>query len=227
MKKLLFLSALFFFYSFLLQAKSNTDIEVKIAVKNIDNYLYITAISSNTSKSNLNSLQYRLFTKKESVYHNVSKNVQSGSFELNAYENKIISQQKISAEENAKLYIKLEIIKDGKPILEKTIDIKDLRNIKSTYSNEIGLNVPNLIFKDTRSKEAETFMKHFVELYKSVPKNEQQSMFITETPTGKLNKIQVYLSEIKVYEFYVLPRDAYLFAAAQETIKRLPGQHSI
>lgn len=86
-----------------------------------------------------------------------------------------------------------------------------------------------LLVDDTKTIEGKIFVKHFVELYKNNPKNEQQhSMIITESSTtGKLNKIQVYLSEHKVYEFYVIPRDAYLYAAAQETIKRLAGQESI
>ena len=102
-----------------------------------------------------------------------------------------------------------------------------LLQAKPNLSNDLVRKALTLVLDDTKSKEGQIFVKHFVELYKSVPISEQQSLFITETPTGKLNKIQVYLSENKVYEFYVLPRDTYLYAAAQETIKRLPGRQDI
>lgn len=88
-------------------------------------------------------------------------------------------------------------------------------------------NAPLHIYKETVTAEGDKFVAYFAALCSSIDNAKTCSVFIKQVPSEKLDKIHVFLKDEKVYEFYVLPRDAYLYAAAQETIKRLQGHHSI
>lgn len=206
-----------------------------------DTYI-ITGSSVNKTVSN-QSLRYVLSViKNGSNDSNTSKNDQSGRFILEIGEKKNLSSTTINVSDKDRVIILLLVYdEEDKPLgmdrvvingteedlaLEKRDSIERKKAINpspdATYKADDGIVLRGIVTEDTKTKPGRDFYKMFYSLYSSNNINGEEIVTIKEMLSINNNtKIEIYVANEKVLEFFVRPQNEYLKAMSDVAIKRV------
>lgn len=213
------------FLPFILQAQNAKSVLAKIEIERTDNSIHVLAYAENKTDSNQEQLNYALLSIKDSPDNNFSKNQQSGIFSLLPNETKLLSKQSFNKDEKISLSVNLSINNGSDEIAMDVVQIgenSNNTNQKSTSQISIGTSKVQII-KNTRTKHGKYFSVFFNEINK-----EDKTIFLSDViisekinSSNRSTEISVHSNNQLIYKFRTIAKKDYLYAAAQETIKRL------
>ena len=211
-----------FILSFASKAQStNILAKIKTNIENDNIYIYATAQSN--SEIEFNNLTFELISINKTINRNFSKNKQSGKFSIMPGSFLTFSKQKISIDRQSSISILLNIIKEDHIISSDYINIENgLISTQTTAINKIKKN-SKLINKNVFSKQASDFCMFLKQINSSKTANFPFVVEIKEMQKlgTQINEIFILVNGKEVYKFRTLEKLSYLYAAAQETNKRL------
>ena len=220
----------------------NTQVEAKINMEQFGDTYIITGSSVNKTSSN-QSLRYVLSViKNGSNDSNTSKNDQSGRYILEIGEKKNLSSTTINVSDKDRVIILLLVYdEEDNPLgmdrvvingteedlaLEKRDSIERKKAINSSpdaqYKTHDGIVLRGIVTEDTKTKPGRDFYKMFYSLYSANNINGEEIVTIKEMLSINNNtKIEIYVANEKVLEFFVRPQNEYLKAMSDVAIKRV------
>lgn len=220
----------------------NSDVEAKINIEENGSMVAITGFAINKTDSN-RSLRYVLSViKSDTLSSNSSNNSQSGRFVMEVGEKKNLSSTTINTNEKDRVIVLLLIYdEDDKPLgmdrlvingTEEDIELKRLEEKERKEAINIspdaqekavdGFVLRGIVTEDTKTKPGADFYKMFYSLYNEKKINGEEIVNIKEVLSLNNNtKIEIYVANEKMLEFFVRPQNEYLKAVADVAVKRV------
>ena len=211
------------FIPFLLQAQNAKSVQAKI--ERTDSSIHVLACTENKSDNEQEQLNHTLLSTKDSPDKNYSKNQQSGMFSLLPNETKLLSKQSFNKDYESSLSVNLSI-KNGSDEIAMDVVQKDensdIINQKPTSQISIGTSKVQIV-KNTKTNHGEYFLVFLNEINKRDKTIFPSDVIISEkiSSDNRNSEISVHTNNELVYKFRTLAKKDYLYAAAQESIKRL------
>lgn len=216
---------LLFFIPLTLQAQFEDEVRAIIKIEKSDISLDIYAYVENQTDKTIDNLNYSLFSLKETTTKNQSQNKQSGGFTLLPKEVKILSKQSLSDDEDSIVSINLSIKKGLEEIATDILQIgeKDLILRNNSGKNTSTNNVKDVISRNITTSIGKDFFKYFNQISGLNKNMYSKDVVISENYSleSKNTEISVHSNNRLIYKFRTLAKKDYLYAAAQESIKRL------
>ncbi len=220
----------------------NTEVEANINMENNGDMYQITASAVNKTASN-QSLRYVLSVIKNGPNNsNTSKNDQSGRFILEIGQKKNLSTTTINADDKDRVIILLLIYDEvDKPLgmdrvvingTEEDIEKERLENVErertvnvspdAINKAEDGVILRGIVTEETKTKPGRDFYRMFYSLYTTNNINGEEIVNIKETLSLNNNtKIEIFVANETVLEFFVRPQEEYLKTMSEVAIKRV------
>lgn len=220
----------------------NTETEAIIEINKENEMLEVTGIAYN--KTNVNqSLRYVL-----SVIHsnpknsNTSKNDQSGRIVLEPNQRRKLSSTTINTNDEDRVILLLllydiddNIVGQDRIVLndivsDEEVKIKLQQKIEETtlYKEDIdtesedGLTLRGIVVEETKTKPGRDFYKLFYTAYNSNNINGEKIVKIKEVMAlGTNTKIEIYVGDDKVVEFFLRPKEEFLKTMSDASIRRV------
>lgn len=232
----LYLVCALFMGSFIYGQSYNKEVQAKIKISTEEQILTVKGLSINKQEA-FQELRYVLSIFKTGENGNKSKNEQSGRFVLKANQRKQLSETTVNVNEKSKITALLLIYdlsdkiigKDRIEIIGDHNQIKIKQNVltKLSKQNEAepglkkvsdqdsaekdGVEIVGLVIEDTLTKLGRDFYIIFNNLYVFNEINGNEVVRIKEVfALGRNTKIEVYVGEKKVFNFFVKPQKEYL-----------------
>lgn len=220
----------------------NTKVEAEINTQQYDDVIQITGSALNkTSLSQ--SLRYVLSVIKNNPNSsNTSKNDQSGRIVLDQGQKKNLSTTTINSNDKDRIIILLLIYDENNKLLgmdrlvingnEEDAQIKELENQQSekalevspdaTDNKEDGIVLRGIVIEETKTKPGRDFYKMFYSLYSANNVNGDEIVTVKEVLAINNNtKIEIYVANEIVVEFFIRPQNEYLKTMSELSIKRV------
>ena len=220
----------------------NTQVEAKIDMEQSGDTYVITGSSVNKTGS-YQSLRYVLSViKNGSNDSNTSKNDQSGRFILEIGEKKNLSSTTLNVNDGDRIIILLLVYDEiDNPLgmdrlvingteedlaLEKrdSIERKNAKNPSpdATFAADDVILLRGIVTEDTKTKPGRDFYKMFYSLYRNNNINGEEIVIIKEVLSLNNNtKIEIYVANELVLEFFARPQNEYLKAMSDIAIRRV------
>lgn len=220
----------------------NTEVEANINMENNGDMYQITGSAVNKTASN-QSLRYVLSVIKNGPNNsNTSKNDQSGRFILEIGQKKNLSTTTINADDKDRVIILLLIYDEvDKPLgmdrvvingTEEDIEKERLENVErertvnvspdAINKAEDGVILRGIVTEETKTKPGRDFYRMFYSLYTTNNINGEEIVNIKETLSLNNNtKIEIFVANETVLEFFVRPQEEYLKTMSEVAIKRV------
>ncbi len=206
-------------------AQNQSSILAQIEIDKSATAIHVYAYAVNNSDSKVARLSYNLLSNKETIGKNTSRNKQQGFFSLLPNEKKLLSKQTLNLGKLDAISTELTI-KNGS--FELSSDTYKFGKIEKTiHTNKSGkvsvMKQPETVVENTISKRGRDFSVFFNQLNKQNNRNYPSSITISENShiDSQNTEIRIISNNKLVYKFRTLAKNDYLYAAAQETIKRL------
>lgn len=214
---------LLLFISFTFHAQNDTDVQAKIKIDKSDTRLDIYAYVENRTDQKIENLNYSLLSLKETTTKNYSQNKQSGSFTLLPNETKLLSKQSFNKGEESSISVNLLIKKGLDQVAIDVVQINDSNKNMNQRSAVQMLSDENKIVKRTTTKHGKFFIVFFNEINKNSKTIFPSEVIISEKicSDNRNTEISVHTNDYLIYSFRAIPKKDYLYAAAQESVKRL------
>ena len=220
----------------------NTKVEAEINTQQYGDVIQITGSALNkTSLSQ--SLRYVLSVIKNNPNSsNTSKNDQSGRIVLDLGQKKNLSSTTINSNDKDRIIILLLIYDENNKLLgmdrlvingnEEDAQIKELENQQNekalefspdaTDNKEDGIVLRGIVIEETKTKPGRDFYKMFYSLYSANNVNGDEIVTVKEVLAINNNtKIEIYVANEKVVEFFIRPQNEYLKTMSELSIKRV------
>lgn len=220
----------------------NTEVAGKINMEQNADLIKITGSAYNKTQFS-KSLRYVMSViKNDSVDSNSSKNDQSSRFVLDPAQKTNLSVTTINANDKNRIIILLLIYDEKDKLLgmdrvvlngtkedEAQEEIqknerKEALDISPDTDNkaEDGIVLRGIVAEDTKTKPGSDFYKMFYSLYAANNINGDEIVTIKEVLAINNNtKIEIYVANEKVLEFFVRPQEQYLKSMSEIAIKRV------
>jgi hypothetical protein len=216
--------------SYISLAQDNNQLEAKIKITKSETALKIYATAKNNTNDKLKNLTYEIHSFSRSTSKNLSNSTQKGVFTISPKETKVLSMQWLNLKKDISVNIYLYIKRKDLVIVQDSISIKQPNNysdniISTKDSPFIQRNI--IITNNTISANGNNFCNYLFQIFQSkyiYP----FSVKVTEKKkkNGKGSEIHIFVNEDEfVYKFRTLNRKSYLYAAAQESYKKLKKHH--
>ncbi|MBV1923725.1 MAG: curli production assembly/transport protein CsgE [Flavobacteriaceae bacterium] len=217
--------------------KYNTQVEAKIDLKSNTEFIEITGSAFNNTQIN-QSLRYQLSVfKKGQKNTNISNNKQEGRIVLAPGQKKNVSSTTINANDEDRIIILLLLynLEDqllGKDRIVINGNAEDKNNeivAKKNESSKVVLNEENdgvflrgIVIEETKTKPGRDFYKMFYSLYLGYNVNGEKIVIVKEKLALANNtKIEVFVHNDKVFEFFLRPQNEYLKIRSEEALKKV------
>lgn len=238
-KHLLFLAILFSFQGY--TQIYNKDVEAKILVEEKNEMLQVTGTAFNKTEID-QSLRYVLSVIRTNPQNsNRSKNDQSGRIVLKPAEQKILSTTTININNEDRVILLLLIYNiDDKIIGQDRIVFNDNMSdvevkkqlqekvAQTVYSDDMdtasqdGLILRGIVTEDTKTKPGRDFYTMFFSEYNLNNINGEKIVAIKEVlALGTNTKIEIFVGDEKVVEFFLRPQQEFIKTMADASIRRV------
>ncbi len=219
LKIVLFFTALFFFnHSF----SQEEGVKAKIVAKSVDNLIDIKAVALNNDLTFKDEYTYLLFSLKKGSQGNYSKNTQTGTFSLEANEQKLLSSLKINLQNSEEFKVYLFIRKFGQLISKDSVVFTTAENKQKKVTKEQDFSIKGIVIDNAITKIGKDFYDYFYQAYLVSGTKYGFIIKINEKPYfGRSSIVSVYVKDIKIYEFYSRPDEEYLKYMVKITLRRL------
>jgi len=210
-------------------AQNEKNIQAKIKIVQADNLVSIYATALNNSTTLQNDLSYNILALKKGATGNMSKNSQSGAFDLMPNENKTLSSQKINIDPNGKLEIYLFIKKDGHVISKDTLSLGALnKKFENTPIQETQIEITGLIIENVMTKPGRDFYDFFSQSNRTNNLNYPFVIVINEKPAlgGRNSEISILVNDETVFRFNTQPKEEYLQMAVHQANRAIYSYHT-
>lgn len=218
----------------------NTSVEAKINLQQYGDVVQITGSALNKTQST-QGLRYVLSViKNNSNSANSSKNDQSGRFVLDLGEKKNLSTTTINANDKDRIIILLLVYderdkllgmdrivingteEDAKVVEEENKQKEQMLNVSpdATQKDEDGVVLRGIVIEETKTKPGRDFYKMFYSLYSANNVNGEEIVTVKEVLALNNNtKIEIFVANEKVVEFFVTPQNEYLKKMSESSIR--------
>lgn len=217
----------------------NTQVEAKIDMEHFGDTYIITGSSVNKTGS-YQSLRYVISVIKNGL--NTSENDQEARFILETGEKKNIASITLNVNDKDRIIILLLVYdEEDNPLgmdrlvingteedlaLEKRDSIERKKAINTspdaTFTADDGIVLRGIVTEDTKTKPGRDFYKMFYSLYSENNINGEEIVVIKEVLSLNNNtKIEIFVANEKVLEFFARPQNEYLKAMSEVAIKRV------
>jgi hypothetical protein len=218
----------------------NTSVEAKINLQKYGDVIQITGSALNKTSSS-QSLRYILSViKNDTKSSNSSKNDQTGRFVLDLGEKKNLSTTTINTNEKDRIIILLLVYdekdkllgmdrivvngneEDEKLELEENKQKEQMLNVSpdATQKENDGVTLRGIVIEETKTKPGRDFYKMFYSLYSANNVNGEEIVTVKEVLALNNNtKIEIYVANEKVVEFFVTPQNEYLKKMSETSIR--------
>lgn len=222
----------------------NTQVEAKLQIEEQNDLLSITGTAYNKSEIN-QSLRYVLSTIRANPDNtNRSKNDQSGRIVLEPGEQQNLSQTTINRNENDRIIILLliydtedNILGQDRYVMNDTMSDNEVKEQlqeqiqESIYQQDVdatsgdGLVLRGIVIEDTKTKPGRDFYNYFYSAYNANNINGDRIVTVKEVlAIGNNTKIEVYVGDDKVVEFFLRPQNDFIKQMSDAAIRRV-AQH--
>ncbi len=220
----------------------NTQVEAKINTQQYGDVIQFTASALNKTPSS-QSLRYSFSViKNNGSGSNSSKNEQTGRFVLDLGEKKNLSTTTVNVNETDRIIILLLVYDEKDALLgmdryvingnEEDEKIKEFETKKNEAAvnvspdaverHEDGVVLRGIVIEETKTKPGRDFYKMFYSLYSSNNVNGDEIVTVKEVLAINNNtKIEIFIANEKVVEFFIRPQNEYLKAMSEISIKRV------
>lgn len=225
-----------FMVSFNYGQNYNKEVQAKIKVSTKEQIVSVEGLSINKQEE-FQELRYVLSVFKTGENGNKSKNEQSGRFVLEANQRKQLSETTININEKSKIIAlllmydlndkiidkdRVEMLGDNNQLVIKQNVLKKLSKkakVKSKLkkvsdqddSKKDGVEIVGIVVEDTLTKLGRDFYSIFNNLYVFNEINGSEVVKIKEVfALGRNTKMEVYVGEKKVFNFFMKPQKEYL-----------------
>tara|TARA_R110000850_G_C9996309_1_gene468310 strand:- start:37580 stop:38371 length:792 start_codon:yes stop_codon:yes gene_type:complete len=240
-KHLPFLVFFVFFPVSLFSQIYNTEVEAIIELKEENEMLEVTGIAYNKTDVN-QSLRYVLSVIRSNPQNsNTSKNDQSGRIVLEPNQRQNLSTTSINANEEDRVILLLliyniddEIIGQDRIVINDNVSDEEVKQnfqekIEETVykedvdtESEDGLTLRGIVIEETKTKPGRDFYKMFYTAYNSNNINGEKIVKIKEVMAlGTNTKLEIYVGDDKVVEFFLRPKQDFLKAMSDASIRRV------
>ena len=238
----LILLVIVLFTNFAFSQVYNTQVEAKINLQQYGDVIQITGSALNKTSST-QSLRYVLSViKNDSSNSNNSKNNQSGRFVLDLGEKKNLSTTTINGNEKDRIIILLLVYDEKDNLLgmdrivmngtEEDVKLEEAENIQkeqmlntspdATQKEADGVVLRGIVLEETKTKPGRDFYKMFYSLYSTYNVNGDEIITVKEVLAINNNtKIEIFVANEKVVEFFIRPQNEYLKTMSEISIKRV------
>lgn len=215
----------------------NNEVAAKIDLDVNADFITITGSALNRTQI-AQSLRYVLTVfKMNPVTGNRSKNDQSGHFVLRAGEKQNLSKTTVNADNTRTIILLLvynvedKLLGKDRVVLnddseEKKVVIRkeDIQNndVNDAFSNSDGVELRGFVIEETKTKPGRDFYTYFYTAYRNNNVNGRKIVKIKEALAIANNtKLEVWVGDDLVLEFFVRPQNDYIRAMADEALKRV------
>lgn len=220
----------------------NTNVEAKINLQQNGEVIQITGSALNKTSSS-QSLRYVLSViKNGSKNSNNSKNDQSSRFVLDLGEKKNLSTTTLNSNVTDRLIILLLVYDENDKLMgmdrivingtEEDVKLKEVENEKNekllnispdaTQKEADGIVLKGIVIEETKTKPGRDFYKMFYSLYSTNNVNGDEIVTVKEVLAISNNtKIEIFVANEKVVEFFIRPQNEYLKTMSEISIKRV------
>lgn len=229
LKKIIFSGLMFFFITSTAQFL-NRESKAILEIINKENVFEITAKAENKSHIK-QSLSYELKVFKENLKSgNKSDNVQKGRFVIDPLDVIKLAFTAISTQNENDRIVLLLLLRniDGDIVGRERIVIANskvvLENNKITLNrkSDDGVEILGMVLEKTKTKPGRDFYNFFYSQFLSHNFSDNRSVLVEEVfSRGRNTKIVIKIENVKVYEFFVQPKNDYLKANANLAIKQV------
>lgn len=202
-------------------AQIDYGIQAEISISKDNNGVNINAVVKSNSKTKISDLVYKFVSIKKSLNKNFSKNQQSGKFTILPGEKLVLSKQKLNIDQKGSIAISLYILKDNVIIASDYVNTNETKTSNKTTIRKFDIN--NEIVNNTFSQLGKDFCCFFYKINGLKKSTYPFEVEIKEKIKIGTNLVEIYIlvdTEV-VYKFITLEKPKYLYAAAQESNKRL------
>jgi hypothetical protein len=243
-KKYLLFLTLFFFSLQGFSQIYNTEVEAKINAEERNDMLQVTGTAFNKTEIS-QSLRYVLSVIRTNPENsNTSKNDQSGRIVLEPGEQQNLSSTTINVNDEDRVILLLLIYNTEDQIVgQDRIVINDnlsdeavkeqlQKQVEQTiHANDVdaasrdGITLRGIVTEDTKTKPGRDFYSMFYSLYNTQNINGDKIVAVKEViAMGNNTKIEIFVGDDKVVEFFLRPQNDFLRSMADASIRRV-AQH--
>ncbi len=206
-------------------AQNEDDVSAQIETLKTANSISIYAYAINSSDVLQEGLTYNLVSIKESLSRNLSKNNQLGTFSLLPNEKKLLSKQTVNFDKKDIIVAELKITNVTGETFKDVFKIEKSLGMKTAFSksNKAIIVSPKKLVKNVVTDEGREFYQFFTDIYTENKIDNPANVVVYEKSLSNVRHTEISIvSDNKlIYKFKALAKKDYLYAAAQETIKRL------
>ena len=204
-------------------AQPNTGVIGKIVTENTNELLKIKATVTNTSEV-YHNLSYILVSVKKGKSGN-SSNKQSGKFNIQPSENKLVSEStiRIAKKDALKVFLFIKDEESDKVISKDSLELNPNDfNTNVSYIPEADLELSGLTVDDTKTRVGQAFYDLFFRKYNLFGRKFSGTITISELPSvGRGTRIMISQNDQMIYAFQSKPDDEYLEAECDKTLALL------
>ena len=218
----LLVSFLFLFVP--MKAQIDYGIKAKINILETDGNLSFNAQVKSNSNNKINGLIYKLILVKESTDNNYSKVQQSNTFTIAPNEQLLLAKQTLNTNAKTSVSIYLYIFKNNEIIATDSIDYNTFSKQENSRKKEpLNSEFTCAIVNNTFSQRGNDFCEFFTQVNQQKKATYPFVVEIKEKNRKGTNLVEIFIlvEDQVVYKFKTLENPTYLFAAAQESNKRL------
>lgn len=218
----------------------NTSVEAKINMEQYGEMIQITGSALNKTSST-QGLRYVLSViKNDSNNGNSSKNDQSGRFVLDLGEKRNLSTTSINVNDKSRIIILLLVYDEWDKLLgmdrvvingneeDAKLEVEEEQQKEqmldaspdATENEEDGITLRGIVIEETKTKPGRDFYKMFYSLYSANNVNGEEIVTVKEVLALNNNtKIEIFVANEKVVEFFVTPQNEYLKKMSESSIR--------
>lgn len=240
-KYLPFLFLYFFVYTPVTAQIYNTEVEASIEVQEKNEMLEVTGVAYNKTDIN-QSLRYVLSVIRSNPQNsNTSKNDQSGRIVLEPNQRQNLSTTTINANDEDRVILLLliyniddEIVGQDRVVINDNASDEEVKQnfqkkIEETVyeedvdtESEDGLLLRGIVTEETKTKPGRDFYNMFYSAYNSNNINGEKIVKVKEVlAMGTNTKIEIYVGDDKVVEFFLRPKEDFLKSMSDASIRRV------
>jgi hypothetical protein len=222
---ILFIIIIFFTPFSFAQEFDNYELEGKINLFRIDDFLTLRAQALNHESFFINDLNYNLVVLKKNSEGKLSKKSESNDFSLKPSEEKQLAVIKLNFKKNEELKVYLFIKYKDKLVHRDTLFLLPMKEgvVKKTV-NEKQFLIKGIVIDRSLTKIGKDYHDFFYKEYLVTKRNYPFIIKIVEKPAmGRSSILSIEVDRKKIHEFFARPEEDYLKANVAQAMRKLRG----